>query len=340
MSEVDPHDFLAPLVEPRPRCVGLVSAIVANGDVAFGTFGASGHPEKILDQDALFDIGSITKVFTGLLLAEMVERGDVGLEDPLVRHLPDTSSVPSQGNREIRLVDLATHTSGLPRLPPNLTSHESFDPENPYGHFNVDLLLADLAATSLEGRIGETVKYSNFGFELLALALAHAAGTSYRDLLSERILRPLGLKDTEVWTEEHKGTRLVPGHNDMAEPVRFWRTPLPGDGGLVSTARDLARFVQANLGNEAVALREALTLARESRVAQGAGGSNGLGWAIADEKPGVRYHWHNGGTAGYGSFMAIEVDKGIGVVLLANSHHSPLMDSAGVKLLDRLCGVS
>lgn len=154
------------LVVPRPRCVGLVSAVISDEGVTFRTYGESGDPNSTLDEDALFDIGSIAKVFTGILLAEMVERGDVSLDDPLAAYLPEGSRVPTQGDRQITLLHLATHTSGLPRLSPNQMSSERFDPKDPYAHVDERHLLKGLAQTDLDGSIGETTRYSNFGFEL------------------------------------------------------------------------------------------------------------------------------------------------------------------------------
>jgi D-alanyl-D-alanine-carboxypeptidase/D-alanyl-D-alanine-endopeptidase len=339
-QQEDPRDgLLTVLVVPRPLCVGLVSAIVTNGDVSFRTYGESGDPQKLLDEDALLDIGSITKVFTGVLLAEMVQRGGVSLDDPLTKYLPEGSQVPSQAGRQITLVDLATHTAGLPRLPPNFMSSEKFDPKNPYAHFDDKQLLEGLAQSQLDGRLGETVSYSNFGFELLGLALGRAADSSYADLVKERICEPLGLKATEVWAEERQDGRLVPGHDDMGERAPFWNTPVAGDGGIVSSALDLAAFVKANIDGVSGTIGDAIEEAKRARVSEAEGRSIGLGWAIDTGKKGVRYHWHNGGVAGYGSFMALEADKKVGVVLLANSHHSNAVDQAGVRLLDRLCDV-
>lgn len=332
-------DLLSGLTVPRPPCLGLVSAVVAEGKVSFRAYGESGDPEKALNEDALFDVGSIAKVFTGVLFAEMTERGVIRPEDPLALHLPEGVEVPSQDGRQITLIDLATHASGLPRLPPNFATHERFDSKNPYAHYGQTELLEGLAQSHLEGRIGETVSYSNFGFELLGLALARAGESSYSELIKARVCEPLGLKDTEVWEEERQDARLVPGHDDVAEKTPFWSSPMPGDGGIVTNARDLASFVEANINGEAGSIGKALKDARQPRVLESTGHSVGLGWIVAPEKQGVRYHWHNGGVGGYGSFMAVEVDKQTGVVLLANSRHSDALDAAGVRLLDRLCGV-
>lgn len=323
---------------PRPRCLGIASAIVIDEEVVFRAFGESGDPNKAIDADAIFDVGSITKVFTGVLLAEMAIQGDVELEGPLINYLPSGSKVPQQGERLITLVDLATHSSGLPRLPPNLTSSERFDPQDPYAHFNSDQLLKGLADSELSGEIGTTTRYSNFGFELLALALSNAAGATYADLLASRALKPLGLNQTSVWAHEQPHPRLVPGHGEFGDKAPFWSTPLPGDGGVVSTARDLAAFLQANF-DEASPLAKSLEEARKLRTAGEGGNPHGLGWAVAKDKPGVQYHWHNGGSAGYGSFMALEIQKRRAVVVLSNTSHSSLLDRAGIRLLDALCNV-
>ena len=335
-SELQDH-LLNRLVVPRPLCVGVVSAVIRNDEVLFRSYGESGDPARQLDEDAIFDIGSITKVFTGILLAEMVERGEVALEDPLSHFLPEGSHVPSQGERSITLVDLATHTSGLPRLAPNQTTSATFDSKDPYAHMDEKHVLEGLSQAQITGTVGETTLYSNFGFEVLGLALGNATRSTYPDLLRERVAEPLRLKSTEIWVEPLDDPRLVPGHDDFGERTPFWRSPVPGDGGIVSTARDLATFIQANLKGAEGTLGKALESARMPRVPAGGALSHGLGWVIDDGREGVRYYWHNGGVGGYGSFLAMEISRRVGVVLLANSHHSSDLDRAGVKLLDALC---
>ncbi|MFJ9946621.1 serine hydrolase domain-containing protein [Kitasatospora sp. NPDC091207] len=241
--------------------------------------------ERPVRADTRFALGSVTKTFTGLLLAEMAARGEVRYDDPIDRYLPAHAVPGYPHERPITLLHLATHTSGLPRLPVGLLP--AMAPRwftSPYATFGPAHLLRALPRTPVLGTPGAQVRYSNLGCGLLGLLLANAAGQRYDDLLEARVCGPLGLVDTSCG----------PGREDAAGYRRGRRVPsfrlpaLPGAAALRSTADDMLRYLQAHLALDAVplsertdagALRTALGEVRRPRAGRRRGGTRiCLGW--------------------------------------------------------------
>ena len=282
------------------------------------------------DGRTLFEIGSITKVFTGILLAEMAERGEVRLEDPVEQLLPKGTAVPSRTGQQIRLVDLATHSSGLPRLPTNLSPA---DAANPYADYSVDQLYAFLKGHQLTRDVGERSEYSNLGAGLLGHALALRGGQSYESLVTERILAPLQMRSTRIVLRPEDRARLAPGHSAGGDPVPNWDIPtLAGAGALRSTADDMLTFLAANLRPPDTAVGRAVRASHVPRAALGETAKIGLHWILTTTRFGSTVVWHNGGTAGYRSFIGFDPDRRIGVVVLSNRSNS--VDRIGRHLLD------
>jgi D-alanyl-D-alanine-carboxypeptidase/D-alanyl-D-alanine-endopeptidase len=325
--------MLAPLVEPRPRCAGIAVGAVGGTRREFAFYGSSGIEGLGLDQDSLFEIGSITKAFTGILLAEMASRGEVSLDDSISKLLPPPEG-PGWGD-DATLERLATHSSGLPRLPPGLAEHERFDPSDPYAHFGEAELFEALGRT--ETPTGGTPAYSNFGFMLLAYLLSRAAGTTFGELLEERIFAPLEMSGTAIVLDQEQQRRFVKGHEELGEPVPHWNNGLPGAGGIRSSASDLASFIAHNLRPEDGPLGGPLEEAQRPRAKEDAQHEVGLGWQVLN-KDGEQYVWHNGGTGGFGSFLGFHPGSGAGIVMLTNSTHTPVLDRAGFHVLDHLAG--
>ena len=305
--------------------VGMVVALVDSSGVTYFAHGTRAvNDTTAVDEHSVYEIGSITKAFTGVLLAQMALHGDVQLDDPIERYLPDVA-IPSRG-REITLRDLATHTSGLPRLPDNLTPADS---SNPYADYTVEQLHAFLGSHTLRRLVGAEYEYSNLGMGLLGYILARRAGMSYEDLLRERILDPLGMTNTAIALTPDMTAHLVRGHSNGRE-VSNWDIPtLAGAGGLRSTAADMVTFVQANIGLIETPLRGAMD--RSHVDEPGVVGPVGLGWHVSQEHD-VRVVWHNGGTGGYRTFAGFDPVKGRGAVVLSNSNVSA--DDIGFHLLD------
>lgn len=294
-----------------------------------------GAPDKV-EPDTLFEIGSITKVFTGTLLADMVRKGEVKLEDPVKKYLPETATLPKEDKREITLVDLAMQRSGLPRMPDNLAPA---DPEDPYVDYTADRLYAFLAKASLEHPIGSTYEYSNLGMGLLGHVLSRAAKTDYGTLVAKRITGPLKMSVTNLDVPAENRAKLAQGYSNETgtlKPAHAWTwnaaSSCAGAGGLRSSARDMLRFVAANAGLVDTKLAAAMKDARTERADAGSPEMGiGLAWHIL-KKNGKSSVWHNGGTGGYRSFIAFDPATKTGVVVLTNSTES--IDDIGAHLMD------
>jgi len=331
------RDILKPRVDSG-RSAGIVVGVLDHGARRVVAYGSSGSSRR-LDGDTVFEIGSVSKVFTAALLADMAARHEVSLDDPISKYLPAGMKTPSRGGRSITLVDLATQSSGLPRLPDNLAPK---DPSNPYADYTVEKLYDFLSRYELTRDVGERYEYSNLGVGLLGHLLARRAGMSYEELLTKRILEPLGMRDTAITLSPSMKERLAVGHDAGGRVVPNWDLPtLAGAGALRSTVNDLLKFVEANANASAnvsgtwaetdlprAALRDA------QRVRRPTGMPNldiGLAWHVF-HKFGVDLVWHNGGTGGYHSWIGFLPGAGVGAVVLSNS--STEIDDIGLHLVE------
>jgi D-alanyl-D-alanine-carboxypeptidase/D-alanyl-D-alanine-endopeptidase len=310
--------------------------IEGKGGLVIGLLGADGSRRVVpvadvpYDGRTLFEIGSITKVFTGILLAEMAERGEVRLEDPVQDLLPKGTAVPSRNGAVIRLVDLATHSSGLPRMPSNFAPA---DPANPYADYTVEQLYAFLRTHQLTRDVGQRGEYSNLGAGLLGHALALRAGKPYEALVSERILVPLGMRSTRIVLRPEDHPRLAPGHSAGGTPVANWDLPtLAGAGALRSDVDDMLTFLAASLRPPDTPLGRAIRASHSPRGTLGDTAKIGLHWIVTETRFGRTVVWHNGGTAGYRTFIGFDPDRRVGVVVLSNRSNS--VDRIGRHLLD------
>lgn len=296
------------------RAAGIVLGILDPHGARYFTAGRSGTARP-LDRNSLFEIGSITKVFTGTLLADMTRRGEVSLDDPVATLLPEDVSVPSHDDGPITLGSLAMQNSGLPRLPNNMRPANML---NPYADYGEDQLYEFLSGHQLRRAPGAQFEYSNLGFGLLGHALAREAGMSYEELVRERILAPLGMAETAVTLTPELASRLVSGHNALGEPVPHWDlSVLAGAGALRSSAEDMLKFAAAAL--RAGPLQEALALAMQPRASAGQPALRiGLGWVSLGAGADTIV-MHNGGTAGFRTFLGITPASGRAVILLTNS---------------------
>jgi serine-type D-Ala-D-Ala carboxypeptidase/endopeptidase len=332
-------DALAKPEIENGRVAGLVVGVITPaGQRVFGygttKLGAGTRP----DGRTIFEIGSVSKVFTAVAAAAMVREGTLKIEEPVASLLPEGVVVPSKDGHIITVGDLLSHNSGLPRMPANLNL-EGLDPYSGYG---TEQLYAGLATTELPRLPGEKVEYSNFGMGLLGHELARAQGLSWEALVRKVVGAPLGLSDTGVTLSDEQQARFADGYFlDDAEglqPVPHWTfDALAGAGALRSTADDLLVFVAANLGLvdtpltptlQDTHIEQATTDAKELSIA--------LGWHVYNVN-GMRIIWHNGGTYGAYAFVAFDPSRRIGVVVLSNSFSlKPTLDALGLKTLSLL----
>ena len=308
--------------------VWVAVAAVVGSSVEISSAGSTGVGDRAPGADSIFEIGSITKVFTALALAKQSLAGLVDLDEPVRQLLPAGVQVPSRAGREITLRHLATHTSGLPCLPKGMLWRVLLHPNepDPYAKCSAELILEGLSRTKLHAPPGDRFRYSNLGGGLLGLALASRAGTTYESVIDAEVCRPLVLTDTHISLDPARAERLAQGHTRSRKATPLWNlNALAGAGALRSTAIDLVRFARAQLdpGTSEIADAIELTHQPQHRINRLAGVR--LGWM------GLRLHprfdsvdliWHNGGTGGFRSWIGFIPAKQAAVVVLSNTARS------------------
>ena len=258
------RNILRDRVDRAKKNVGIVVGLVDEKGVRVIAYGKpSTHSTQTVNGDTVFEIGSISKVFTTLLLADMVERGEVGLDDPISKYLPASVKVPSRGGKEITLRHLAMHASGLPGMPDNFWGPASFVKwqltcpfcrnadyvGDRYAKYSLDKMYEFLSSYQLKQDIGRNYEYSNYGNALLGQILVLRSGMDYETLVRSRISQPLRMENTRVQLTPEMQSRLAIGYNEAERRVRSWdMAAFAPAGGLRSTANDLLKFVAANLG--------------------------------------------------------------------------------------------
>jgi D-alanyl-D-alanine-carboxypeptidase/D-alanyl-D-alanine-endopeptidase len=324
-AEFAPDDeiraILRDRIESARQSVGIVACSFDSGGQRIVTWGRSGAGnDRPLDGDSVFEIGSITKVFTALLLAEMVTRGEVSLDDPVARYLPASVKMPDRNGRQITFLDLATYRSGLPRLPDGIRD----DSDNPYANYTAEQLYAFLSSHTLRFEPGRRYEYANLGFGLLGHVLALKANAPYEELLVSRICAPLGLDDTRISLTPSMRERLAQGHLSNLQKASNWDfQALAGAGALRSTANDLVKFMKATcLTGPGAPLQQAIELSlRMPRPTSAQNIRAGLGWFFMSSN-GDEIVYKEGMTGGYASFAGFSKSLRSGAVVLSNAANS------------------
>jgi len=315
---MDAIDALAtPLVDDGIT-VGMVIGIVRGDELCVRGYGEVALGSGVLpDAQTIYEIGSISKVFTGLLLADAVTREVVALDDPVQGFYEDVFELTPFEDQPIELWHLSTHTSGLSRMPSNFRPE---DPDDPYADYTHELMYAYLSKAKLRRAPGTKYAYSNLGAALLGNLIAREQELDYESLLRTRIADPLGLKHTSIaltpWMQEH----LAPGYDVDQTPKANWSLPtFAGAGGIRSNVHDMLRFASAALHPEGGPLAEAFPLSMEIRHREPQGATVALGWHAASQEA---TRLHNGQTGGYHSFLALWPEGDAAVVVLANTTSS------------------
>ena len=268
-----------------------------------------------LDGDTVFDIGSLTKLFTALALADMVVRGQMAMDDPLGRYLP--AVVPDFNGKPITLRDVATYSPGLPGWPADMPPLGKTFPDYP-----VERLYRALSATKLDAAPGTRYVYSNFGYGLLGLALARRAGTDFETLIVSRICKPLGMESTRIKMSPDMQAHVSPGHDRKLAKIAGWnmQEAFAGAGAFRSTANDLLKFLTAAMALKPSPLTPAFTeMMRTIRPSDQADTKVAAGWFLTSGHD-DRLVWKDGGVLGYSSFLGYSAVKKSGIVLLANGN--------------------
>jgi CubicO group peptidase (beta-lactamase class C family) len=319
-SDAELRAILADRIDVQHKSVGMVVGITTPAGrrlVSYGHFNPG--DERPLDGDTVFEIGSVTKVFTALLLADMVERGELRLDDPVAKYLPAGVKLPERQGHAITLVDLATQTSGLPFFPSDIPLSDPKEAQRIVAQYTIAQSYQFLLRFELTRDIGTKWEYSNLGFALLGQALAQRAGLDYEALVRARITRPLGMHSTAIAVSPAMQARLAPGHDAKLQAASEIVMPaFLAAGCLRSSANDLLTFLEAFLGRKDSPLAPAMQAMPKTRR-PGPGFQQALGWWIvsmgsADEG----FVFHGGETPGYSSSVAYDPKTRVGVAVLSN----------------------
>jgi CubicO group peptidase (beta-lactamase class C family) len=321
---------LAALIDTRlalRKGAGMVIGVIdAGGKRVVARGPAGGAP---FDRDTEFEIGSMSKVFTSLILADMALKHEVSLDDPAQKYLPAGATMPNRDGKVITLRNLSLQDSGLPRLPDNMRFG---DPLDPYADYTEADLLAFLSHYQLTRDPGSQYEYSNLGVGLLGYLLARAAHTDYATLLHDRITGPLGLKDTVIALSPAQQKRFAIPHDEYMRPTKPWHLPtLAGAGAIRSTADDMLKFLAAALDPRSKIAPEVKLLLSDRRKTN-VGYIAALGWLVL-EPPSGEVVWHDGGTGGFRSNMALQRKTGRAVVVLTNAAVEPAADDIAFHAL-------
>lgn len=325
---------LAALVDQRlagDRTGACMAVAVIEKESVVRTFRCADPKEaNRIDATTAFEIGSISKTMTAVLLADLIKQGKAALDDPLADYLPEGTRVPAFEGQPILLRHVVTHVSGLPVLPSRLGATSMDDP---YANLTEEALLASLGDVTLAAAPGTAFEYSNFASMVLSLAVARRVGADLETLLKQRLFAPLGMTSAHI-NVPPEGVRAATGHAPNAKPVPAWRfaTDLAGVGGVRATLDDMVRYVQGNLGLIDAPISPALELAQEKVSEQPPMAMN---WMLA--RVGERIvHTHEGGTGGFSSFVSVDKEKQRGVVILSDTawHGIGGLGSLGLHLVD------
>jgi CubicO group peptidase (beta-lactamase class C family) len=325
---------VAPLVENR--VVDGLSIGYIEGDhwgiVHLGTANAAKEKANNL---TVYELGSISKVFTSLLLADAVVRNEINLYAPA--DVPNAAGIhlPLRDGRAIKWIDLSTHRSGLPRLPGNMPVT---DLVNPYRDYDSKKAAAFVNQYKLPRKPGDAQEYSNIGASILGYLVAQKAGKSYNELLREKIAIPLRMSDCTVSLSTDQAIRLATPHSKFGAPTPPWDdADMPGAGGVYATMRDMMRFAKAQISPPAGTLGDAIELAwKQQSDADKSGPATGLGWMIAGDG---ETRWHDGGTGGTSTALFVNRRLKCATIVLCNTSVNSEIDNLAIQLIQKVAGV-
>ena len=297
---------------------GMSIGIIEDGKVNFYHYGEMDKTtHKQPDNQTFYEIGSITKTFTGILLAKAVLDKKINLNDDIRKYLPESYPNLQFKNQPILIKHLASHTSRLPSFPTeDITSKKDYDAQNPYKHYTEAMVLAYLRVIKLDTTPGIQCEYSNFGTGLMGIILQKVYQKTYDDLLKIYITDPLSMEATKIEISEKDALNFAKPYDEKGVLTHHWElTGLAAAGAIRSNIVDMLTYVQANL----LPSTEALKVAQQPIFEISKERSIGLYWQLTTTPNGQLMTWHNGGTGGFSSFCGFVKSKKVGVVILANS---------------------
>lgn len=306
-------------------CVRIIDSV----PYFYGVVRENDQLQTISNAQAIYEIGSISKLMTATCLAAQVLKGRIQLDQRINSFLP----FPIKDDTPITFLQLANHSSGLPRVPDDMVQDIIFNRSNPYKHYDTTRLRKFLSQKLvLQSRPGEKFGYSNLGFGLLGYTLEQITEDTYEQQLQEQVFQVYGMVQSTT-NRSQVQSNLVPGLNARGRPCPNWDfSALPGAGAVLSSSHDLASFLLGHFNRQDALLSRT----RQMTYQRGSVGGIGLGWFIRQDAN-RRLFWHNGGTGGYKAFLMMDPLSRDGVIVLSNcsafSEQSPKIDALGQSLL-------
>ena len=326
---------LKAIVEQRllgDRSGACFAVAVIEKTVSRATVCANPKDVKRISAQSAFEIGSVTKTMTSALLADLILQGKASLDDPLASYLPAGTFVPMFEGKPILLKHLVTHTSGLPVVPDFSTAKSA---DNPYAEIDDASLLKTLSGAKLLRAPGAQYEYSNYAMMLLSSLIAKRAGVDFETLLQTRLFAPVGMPNSYI-NQKPKTVLAAQGHTPNHQPTSAWNfsTNAAGVGGVRATLDDMVAYVSAQLGLSQSAISPALKLTQQE-IKLAANTKMAMNWSLAP----LDNHWvhiHEGGTGGFSSFVAFDLQTQRGVVVLSDTAMTSVggLSSVGNHLLD------
>jgi len=317
--------------------VGLLVGLIKDGKRHVFRYGRRSLTDnRVPDGDTVFEIGSITKTFTGTILADMVLKKELSDTDPVSKFIPqDTLKLPLTDGKEITLRDLAQHVSGIPAMPDNIP--DLLTRPNPLSGYTPEMMFQSLNRCKLDFPTGSRHSYSNSGFGLLAYILTVKSEKTYEQLVTDRIFTPLGMTNSTVELTEKQKKNISTGYSFLVEEQPYWTATdiLSGSGFIKSTLNDMFLYLEAVMGKETV-LKQAFGIA-SSELRDGYPGTwIGYGWYTELMKNGEKIVCHNGATGGFYAFIGFSKSTGVGLIILSNHKNYRELDPLGYEILTKI----
>ena len=314
----------------------LFVGIIDGDDVNYYYYGNTAKDGNPIDENTIFEIGSITKVFTALLLADLVEKGELNLDAPIEQFLPEYVATPSKNGKNITLLDLATHTSGLPVFPDDFPFPDDFsipDSDAMY-EYEREEMYDFLSNVEISREIGSRYEYSNIGMALLGHIISLQAGQPYEELVKERILDKLGMKSTCIKQCDKLRDNFAKPHDPFGSQTGELNLSedMVGGGEIRSSGKDMLIFLSYTMGLKESSLKNSFELTQTSNHKIDHKSSVGLAWHITQDD-GRKVISHGGVTNGFSSFVGFDSDSKEGVVVLTNNSHVPVSE-IGLEILE------
>ncbi len=301
-----------------PQTCGLSVGVLKDGKIYFYDYGETKrNGKKLPASNTIFEIGSISKTFTSILLADAIETGKIKLDDPINKYLPDSIHALEFNGTPITIRTLANHTSGISPLPNNLVLNAETNP-NPYKDYDDKKMFSFYKTFTPVRKPGEKYEYSNLAVATLGVILERINKKTYEQLIVEKICDPLQMNDTRQYIRRNDSARFAKGYNESGADNSQWDfKAFAGAGSIRSTVADLLKYAKANLDEAPASLNKDIQLTHEVTFTDGKN-KLGLGWHYI--KPGTdEVIFHNGGTGGYRTYLAVNLQKKFAVVILSNT---------------------